>query len=72
MWLDKALILDIIDYCLTTSASEQTASPSQRELTSATLVGGHSKPRGGDATSSGYYAVFHSIPFAETKCSSCS
>ncbi|KAK0446770.1 hypothetical protein EV421DRAFT_1791255 [Armillaria borealis] len=39
------------DYCLTTSASEQTASTSQRELTSATLVGGHSKPRGGDATS---------------------
>ncbi|PBK99483.1 hypothetical protein ARMGADRAFT_505345 [Armillaria gallica] len=43
--------LGVKDYCLTTSASEQTASPSQRELTSTTLVGGHSKPRGGDATS---------------------
>ncbi|KAK0238930.1 hypothetical protein EDD85DRAFT_525079 [Armillaria nabsnona] len=43
--------LGVKDYCLTTSASEQTASTSQREVTSATLVDGHSKPRGGDATS---------------------
>ncbi|KAG7444924.1 uncharacterized protein BT62DRAFT_199141 [Guyanagaster necrorhizus] len=42
--------LGVKDYCLTQSASKQTASTSRRELTQATLVDGHSNARLGDAT----------------------